>query len=216
MGYIRQANTPLPDRLQNYNFLHRHNPAEIFAPELLEQVDVSAPLRALREEYAVPDTSDPINRMLFLDWKFTLHDNDLVKVNTMCDLAGVEVAYPMLDQALVDFSRRLPGDWKVRDGQLRWFYKRAMQGFLPDEIINKTKHGFGLPFGVWTRTHPGLQRLSQQSLESLSTRGYFRPEFLREAMRLHREGHASYYGELVWILMVLELWLQAHYPDARL
>ena len=92
--------------------------------------------------------------MLFLDWKFTLHDNDLVKVNTMCELAGVEVAYPMLDQALVDFSRRSRG-WKVRNGQLRWFYKRAMQGFLPDEIINKTKHGFGLPFGVWTRDAHG-------------------------------------------------------------
>ena len=216
VSYIEQANVPLPDRLQAYNFLHRHDPAEVFAPDLLAQVDASAPMRALREEYATPATSDPVNRMLFLDWKFTLHDNDLVKVNTMCDLADVEVSYPMLDPALVDFSRRLPGDWKVRNGQLRWFYKRAMRGFLPDAIIDKTKHGFGLPFGVWTRTHTGLQRLADDCLGSLAGRGYFRREFIRDAQRMHREGHAAYYGELVWILMVLELWLQAHFPNARL
>jgi asparagine synthase (glutamine-hydrolysing) len=214
VSYIEQANVPLPDRLQTYNFLHRHDPAEIFSDELLAAVDRAAPLRMLREEYTTPDTTSAVNRMLFLDWKFTLHDNDLVKVNTMCQLAGVDVAYPMLDQSVVDFSLRIPGDWKVRDGELRWFYKRAMQGFLPDQIIHKTKHGFGLPFGVWTRTHKGLRRLSEDALATLSERSFFRPEFLREALRLHSEGHASYYGELVWLLTVLELWLRAHAPRA--
>ncbi|HEX9772863.1 MAG TPA: asparagine synthase-related protein, partial [Steroidobacteraceae bacterium] len=70
--------------------------------------------------------------------------------------------------------------------------------------------GFGLPFGVWTRTHPGLRRLSEDALESLAGRGIFRGEFLRETLRLHREGHAAYYGELVWVLMALELWLEAN------
>ena len=216
VSYIEQANIPLPDRLQTYNFLHRHDPADVFTPELLALLDPSAPLHALHEEYSIPRSGDPVNRMLFLDWRFTLHDNDLIKVNMMCDLAGVEVAYPMLDPSLVDFSLRLPSHWKVRNGQLRWFYKRAMRGFLPDAIIDKEKHGFGLPFGVWTRTHTGLQRLADDCLASMSERGFFRRQFLYEAQRLHRDGHASYYGELVWILMVLELWLQAHYPNARL
>lgn len=215
-SYIQQARVPLPDRLQTYNFLHRHSPAEVFSPAFLEQVDCEATLRQLRQEYSIPATSDPVNRMLFLDWKFTLHDNDLVKVNTMCQLAGVEVAYPMLDQAVVEFSLTIPASWKVHRGQLRWFYKRAMRGFLPDQIIDKTKHGFGLPFGVWTRSHDGLARLAAESLDSLAQRRFFRPEFLRDALRLHREGHASYYGELVWILMVLELWLQQNHPMARL
>jgi asparagine synthase (glutamine-hydrolysing) len=215
-SYIEQANVPLPDRLQSYNFLHRHDPADVFAPELLARVERSVPLQSLRAEYAAPKTASAVDRMLFLDWKFTLHDNDLIKVNTVCDLAGVRVAYPMLDQSLIDFSLRLPGDWKVRDGQLRWFYKRAMAGFLPSEILQKTKHGFGLPFGVWTRTHAGLQRMSVECLQSLGARGYFRNEFLRDVQRMHAEGHAAYYGELVWILMVLELWLQRHMPNARL
>jgi asparagine synthase (glutamine-hydrolysing) len=215
-GYIRQAKTPLPDRMQEYNFLHRMSPHEIFDGDLLRHVDRETPLRLLREEYHAPADADVMSRMLFLDWRFTLHDNDLVKVNAMCDLAGVRVAYPMLDPELIEFSLRIRSDWKVRKGVLRWLYKESMQGFLPDEIIHKTKHGFGLPFGTWTRTHSGLQKLSEDALQSLAKRRFFRPEFITEIQRLHREGHASYYGEFVWILMVLELWLQRHAPRAEL
>ena len=168
------------------------------------------PLRLWREEYAAPERGDAINRMLFLDWAFTLHDNDLVKVNTACRAAGIRVAYPMLDHALVDLACRLPGHLKMQNGELRGFYKNATRGLLPPEIIRKTKHGFGMPFGVWTRTHPGLRRMSETALDSLAARGIFRSGFLKETLRLHREGHAAYYGELVWVLMALELWLDAH------
>ena len=207
--YIEQARVPLPDRLQSYNYLHRHAPSEVFVPAFLESVDSAQPLRLWREEYGAPERGDAVNRMLFLDWAFTLHDNDLVKVNTACRVAGMQVAYPMLDHALVDLACTLPGRLKMQDGELRTFYKNATRGLLPPEIIAKTKHGFGLPFGVWTRTHPGLRRMSETALDSLAARGVFRRSFLEETLRLHREGHAAYYGELVWVLTALELWLDA-------
>jgi asparagine synthase (glutamine-hydrolysing) len=208
--YIEQANVRLPDRLQSYNYLHRHAPSEVFSADFLESLDSSLPIRLWRQEYAEPEHGDAIDRMLFLDWAFTLHDNDLVKVNSACRAVGMQVAYPMLDHALVDLSCRLPGSLKMRGEELRWFYRHATRELLPPEITAKTKHGFGLPFGVWTRTHPGLRRLSEAALESLAGRGIFRPEFLRETLRLHREGHAAYYGELVWVLMALEIWLEAN------
>jgi asparagine synthase (glutamine-hydrolysing) len=213
--YVEQANIALPDRLQTYNYLHRHAPEEVFTSSFLESADASKPVDLWRREYAAPDRGDPVNRMLFLDWSYTLHDNDLVKVNTACRVAGMPVAYPMLDHGLVDLSCRLPGSLKMRGDELRWFYKRATQGLLPPAITAKTKHGFGLPFGVWTRTDQGLRRLSEQALESLAERGIFRREFLGDTLRLHREGHAAYYGELVWLLMALEIWLAANAPVAE-
>jgi len=208
--YVKQARVPLPDRLDSYAFLVRHDPAEIFNPDFLAQVRTEEPLELKRAAFFAPEAASTLNRMLYLDWHFTLHDNDLVKINTACRLAGVEIVYPLLDDALVEFSCRIPTAQKLRGMQLRWFYKEAVRGFLPDAIINKKKHGFGLPFGVWTRSDARLLALTDEALESLKQRGWLQPAFLDQARRLHREGHAAYYGELVWILTLLELWLQGN------
>lgn len=210
LSYVNQANVPLPDRLESYNFLHRHAPGEMFDADFLAAVDLEQPLRVLRELYHRPSQGSPLNRMMYLDWQRTLADNDLRKVNRMCALAGVDVVYPLLDDALVEFSCRVPSALKLKGRQLRHFYKRAMDGFLPEAIIKKSKHGFGLPFGIWMREHRPLQELAYDSLLALKNRAYLRPAFIDRAMELHRSGHASYYGELVWVLMMLELWLEQH------
>ena len=98
--------------------------------------------------------------MLYLDWQYTLADNDLRKVSHMCELAGVDVAYPMLDDGLIDLSCRVPSDWKIKGNDLRHFYKAALKDWLHDDTINKKKQGFGLPFGVWMETHKPLQEMA--------------------------------------------------------
>lgn len=206
-SYIRQAKIPLPDRLETYNYLHRHAAAEIFSQELLEYVDQQQPLKILRASYQHLSGVTDLNRMMWLDWKRTLHDNDLVKVNRMCELVGIDVAYPLLDDELVDFACRIPSDLKLKDRKLRWFYKEAVTGYLPQEIIEKKKQGFGLPFGVWTSEHAGLQELAYTSLEALKKRNLFRETFIDQTIQMHQGVHAKFYGELVWILMMLELWL---------
>lgn len=209
-SYIAQANTPLPDRLQSYNFICRLGQEGMFNPDFLASVDTELPLRFDRELYQRPETASTLNRMLYLDWQHTLADNDLRKVNRMCHLAGIEVAYPMLNDDLVSLSCRIPSTLKMKGNHLRHFYKQALKDFLPQEIINKRKQGFGLPFGVWMAEHPGLQELAADSLSKLRQRSILKLSFLDEVLRLHREGHAAYYGELVWILVMLELWLDSH------
>jgi len=206
-SYVTQAKIPLPDRLETYNFLHKHAANEIFSAEFLREVDVNQPIEILREAYHGVDNATTLNRMMLLDWKRTLHDNDLVKVNRMCELAGVEVAYPLLDDELVEFSCHIPSSVKLKDGKLRWFYKEAIKDFLPDQIINKSKQGFGLPFGVWTSEHKGLQELAYTALESLKQRNVFKKEFIDQTIKMHQGIHAPYYGELIWILMMFELWI---------
>jgi len=94
--------------------------------------------------------------------------------------------------------------------KLRWFFKEALRGFLPQETITKKKQGFGLPFGVWATEHRGLRSLAEDSLYSLGSRGIVRPEFVESLLTEHLATHPGYYGEMVWILMMLEQWLQAH------
>ena len=206
-SYIAQANTPLPERMQSYNFLHRHAASEIFSEDFLAEVDTQQPIELLREIYHRPSEGSDLNRMLYLDWQHTLADNDLRKVSHMCALAGVDVVYPMLDDHLVDFSCTLPSKWKIKGSDLRHFYKRSLQGWLPDATINKNKQGFGLPFGVWMRTYQPLREMAYDNLLKLKQRGFVRPEFIDRTIDMHQTEHAAYYGELVWIFNVFELWL---------
>ncbi|RLA50954.1 MAG: asparagine synthase, partial [Gammaproteobacteria bacterium] len=209
-SYVTQANTPLPDRLQSYNFLHRHSAEEVFSSDFLAEVSLNAPLDLQRSVYNAPDEAISLNRMLYLDWQFTLADNDLRKVNQMCSIAGVEVTYPLLDDQLVAFSCEIPSAWKIKDGDLRHFFKEALKDWLPAETISKRKQGFGLPFGVWMKTYKPLQEMAYDNLLNLKGRNLINPDFIDRTIELHRSGHAPYYGELVWILTVFEMWMQCH------
>lgn len=209
-SYVEQARIPLPERLETYNFLRREPLDQILTPDFLAQIKANQPEALLREVYDRTESHSFINRMLHLDMKFTLADNDLRKVSRACELGGVAVRYPLLDEALVAFSTELTPDEKVRGQYLRYFFKKSLADFLPREIIDKSKHGFGLPFGLWMQTHPELKALANDSLSALRKRGIVQPAYIDRLLDQHSGGHASYYGVMIWVLMMLEQWLQQH------
>lgn len=208
-SYVRQASIPLPDRLEAYNFLHRSPLEDVLEPEFLAAVNSNQPLELLREVYQRTDSTSPINRMMHLDLKHTLADNDLRKVSRMCEAAGVEVRYPLLDDALVEFSGDIPAALKVKGFRLRYFFKQALKDFLPPETLVKTKHGFGMPFGLWLTQHKPLADLAQDSLAAFSRRGIVKPGYVTQLFRQHETTHATYYGVMIWVIMTLEHWLGA-------
>ena len=214
-SYVEQAKVPLPDRMQQYNLLLRLGLENVFTPDFLARVDPSDALRQQQGVWQQVPEASALNRMLAYDWRYTLAEADLPKVCGSTALAGMAVGFPFLDQRLVDFSLRLPTDYKLKGLKLRWFFKEALRGFLPNEILTKKKQGFGLPFGVWATRNDGLRRFAADSLQSLATRGVVREPFVRELLAQNLPAHPGYYGEMVWILMMLEQWLRAHAPDAR-
>ncbi|HUH93119.1 MAG TPA: asparagine synthase-related protein [Casimicrobiaceae bacterium] len=206
-SYIRQAAVPLPDRLETYNFLNRAPLADIFEPDFLSAVDPDEPLEMLREVYRRTASSSPVNRMMHLDLKITLADNDLRKVSRMCDIAGVDVRYPMLDDDLVELSGEIPSALKVKGFRLRWFFKRALKDVLAPETIAKTKHGFGMPFGPWLNAHAPLADLVYGSLDAFRRRGILRPAYIDTVRHSHQADHATYFGIMIWVIALLECWL---------
>jgi asparagine synthase (glutamine-hydrolysing) len=209
-SYVQQARIPLPDRLETYNFLEREALTAIFEPDFLKAIDPHQPTAIAREDYFRTNSYSPVNRMLHLDLKETLADNDLPKVNRMCALAGIEVRYPLLDDELVAFSGRLSPEQKVKGLKLRHFFKTALADFLPRETLTKSKHGFGLPFGLWMEQDAALRDLAQSSLASFRQRGYVKADYIDHLLRQHQTVHASYFGVMIWIIMMLETWLQHH------
>jgi asparagine synthase (glutamine-hydrolysing) len=209
-GYIEKANVPLPARLETWNFLLRKGTAEVLHSDFRSVADERDTFRKMQELWDTTPSDHTLHRMLFYDWQNTLADNDLRKVETMCDLAGVRVSYPMLHPDVVAMSLKVPPDMMMPGRRLRDFYKRATTGFLPDEIIHKKKHGFGLPFGLWLQQTPRLREQIDGNLSALRQRRVIRPEFIDRLLHLHGQEDAGYYGVFIWVLAMLEQWFQEH------
>jgi asparagine synthase (glutamine-hydrolysing) len=210
LSYVEQASRPMPLRYQDYNLIDHLGAENVFTDGFLAQADVTAPLNLLRSSYEQFTSASLINQMLGIDLKFTLADNDLPKVTRMCHLAGVEVAFPMLDERVVELSGRLPANLKLRGTRLRYFFKEALRDYLPAEILRKQKHGFGMPVGAWVTTHPRLRELVRDSLSSLKKRHIIAPTFIDRLLSEHLRVHAAYFGSMAWVLMMLELWFRNH------
>jgi asparagine synthase (glutamine-hydrolysing) len=100
----------------------------------------------------------------------------------------------------------------VRGFEKRYLFKRATRAFLPPAILEKKKHGFGLPIGIWLKTDPKLRTMSRDILLSAaaSQRGYFRREFIETLMTRLDQDDTPYYGDLLWVFLMLELWHRKH------
>jgi len=153
--------------------------------------------------------------MMAYDWRFTLADNDLPKVCGTAQLAHVDVGFPLLADELVDLALQLAPSDKVRGLRLRHFFKEALVGFLPPEIIAKKKHGFGLPVGKWLLKDEAFRALARDSLSELAGRRLILPTFVDDLFSRRLEEHPGYYGEMIWVLMMLEQWLSARCPSWR-
>ena len=208
-SYVEQARVPLPDRLETYNLLTRCGGTAILEPDFVAAIDTERPLSLLQGAFFARGATNLVNRMLQLDMRFTLADSDLPKVVGACHAAGVDVAFPFLDDDVVAFALSVPPRQKVKGRRLRYFFKEAVRGFLPPEILSKKKHGFGLPFGTWLRSDQSLRDLAGDSLQTLKGRGVVRPEAI-DALWSHRHReHPAYYGTMVWVLLMLEQWFAA-------
>ena len=179
-------------------------------------MNISEPRDLQREVYQRSSADSIIDRMLAYDWRFTLADSDLPKVRFTSQLAGEAVGFPFLDDDLVTFSLGLPASMKVRHLALRHFFKVALRDFLPLETIRKKKHGFGLPFGPWLLKDQALFRFATAALEELTERKFIRQELVHDLLSARLNEHSGFYGEMVWVLMMLEHWLKRHAPAFKL
>ena len=210
--YIRRANVPNPRRIFSFGLFLSTPPEEVFEREFLEQVPATEWMTIAEQHFHAARARSELNRLMFLDLKMTLADNDLRKVSGTAELAGVHVRFPLLDYQLAELSGQIPTNLKLKGFQKRYIFKQAMKGILPEQVLYKKKHGFGVPVSHWFLEDPQLKSLMQDVLCDTRTRqrGYFRPQFLDRLMDLHRREHAAYYGEVIWYLVALELWHRQH------
>ena len=214
--YIRRANISNPRRYLSYGFFLSLPAEEVFEDGFLDQVGRDNWLAIPEQHFSRAKATSELNRILYLDVKMTLADNDLRKVSGTAELAGVNVRYPLLDHQLMELSGRIPAPLKLKGFQKRYIFKQAMKDLLPSKILYKKKHGFGVPLAQWLLQDQQMNQLMQDLVHDSKTRnrGYFKPKFFERLIALHKQ-QPGFYGEIVWYLLVLELWHRQHLERSR-
>jgi asparagine synthase (glutamine-hydrolysing) len=215
--YVRRAKLPNPGRFYSYEFFFAQEGRGLLAPSFLSSLDPTGPWSILERHFARVTAGEELNRLMYLDMKLTIGDNDLLKVVRTAEMAGLGVRFPFLDLELVEFTTAWPGRFKVRGLDKRYLFKRAFGDLLPRETLQKRKHGFGVPTSVWLRTHPGFVDLSHDALlgRDSRVRKYFQAGALEGLLRLHAADPTPFYGDIVWMVLMLELWHRYHLAGGR-
>ena len=177
----------------------------------LDEESLYAPL--LQTLTHLPADTEPLNRMLYLECKHFLADHNLNYTDKMGMAAGVEVRVPLLDLDLVQLAGSLPIDMKQRGTVGKWIFKKAMEPYLPHDVIYRPKTGFGVPLRKWLQGV--LKPLVDDVLSprSLMARGVFEPTVVRQLVDADRAGKvdASY---TIFGMVCLELWCRQYIDGA--
>ncbi len=160
--------------------------------------------------FPASDQRDWLSRILDFNYATYLLDDLLVKVDRMSMATSLEVRAPFLSDSMVRLASRVPTGLKLRNGVTKYVLKQAARRYLPDDIIDRRKRGFGIPLVHWFRTRQLRDYARQLLLDSRATqRGIYRPGAVESILTEH-ETHAWDHGRTIWILCLVELWFQMY------
>jgi asparagine synthase (glutamine-hydrolysing) len=204
--FVRHAGLPFDDRY--YEFLaqlSRDVRATLLAPEIVEQVDLDAPLERHRRVMAEVEGAAKLNRALYSDLQLYLPGDLLTLTDRMSMAHSLEVRVPFLDHELLEFAARIPPRFKLRHWERKYLLKRAVVDLLPADIFKRRKMGFSPPLTVWFRTE--LRDFVEDVLSERAVRdvGVFRYEAVRSILDGHFSRRANYDNQ-IWSLITFMTW----------
>ncbi|HDO35820.1 MAG TPA: asparagine synthase (glutamine-hydrolyzing) [Nitrospirae bacterium] len=159
------------------------------------------------EHYAAWQNSDGLNRRLFTDVKTTLVDEMLAKLDKISMAFGVEARVPFLDHRLVEFALGIPGRLKYGEMGEKQILRKAMEDYLPREILYRKKHGFNVPLGDWFAKDMVSFVNEYLSDSRIKGEGIFNPLFIESIVKRQLSG-AGDYSTIIFEVLVWEMWYE--------
>jgi asparagine synthase (glutamine-hydrolysing) len=157
----------------------------------------------------LPQSMPRMNRMLYLDAKYFLVDHNLNYTDKMSMQHGVEVRVPLLDQELIRVASTFPVSFKQGARWGKRVFRKAMTGILPDDVIYRSKSGFGVPLRAWMRQGLGPVMDDLLSTDAISRRGVYSAPAVKALAALDRAGQVDAAYPLLSVACV-ELWCREY------
>ncbi|WP_431475787.1 XrtA/PEP-CTERM system amidotransferase [Massilia eburnea] len=181
--------------------------ARLFSAKFRAGLQGYSAIDVMRGHAARSPTDDPLSMIQYLDMKTYLPGDILTKVDRASMAHALEVRVPLLDHKLVEWISGLPPEMKLNGSEGKYIFKKAMEKYLPHDILYRRKQGFAVPLAAWFRG-PLRARVQQALLgPTLADTGMFNQDYLRELVEQHLSGRRDYSAP-IWTLLMFEAFLK--------
>ena len=202
--FLEYLSKPDGERYLFANTLFRSgHQRELLTGEAREQVAAAQPERPRLDRF-LGWKGHWLSALQDHDFRYYLPLDILTKVDRMSMAHSLEARVPLLDHSFVEFAATIPADWKWHQGRTKHIFIKSLRGLLPDEILDRSKKGFGVPLNRWFRGP--LRPLVRELLlsDSCRKRGIFNEAYLNRLITRQEQGRSLDYH--MWTLMSFELW----------
>ena len=186
-------------------FLQEAEKAKLYSNDVQDVLNDSDSFEFIRSYFNRVNTTDSLNRQLYVDIKSYLVDDILVKVDRMSMAASLEARVPFLDHRFVEFTATIPGRLKLQGKNTKYLLKKAMGDILPPQILNRGKEGFSIPIKNWLKTDLKSLMLEVLEPQKVKREGFFNANYVERLKKEHLSGKENHSHRL-WSMMVFGIW----------
>lgn len=155
------------------------------------------------------DTNEVLNKLLAIDYKTFLMDNNLVKIDRAAMSVGLEGREPFLDQRIIEFAARLPADYKIRNGRTKALLKDVVHKYVDPKLMDRPKKPFIAPLKLWFKEEMRNLLLDHVNYETLERQGVFNPDEVVKMRDKYLSGE-SVSHQKIWNILLFQIWYRKY------